>query len=185
VTTTLRGRLQLALGACLVAFSLLLWFAGNRTLEALARDLVAAQLADSAESLLAALDFGADGVPALRQVAPEYDKPFSGHYFRIEANGHALQSRSLWDENLTLAAPATGRFDLLRVTGPQAQPLGWQNAAGNVLGLYLHGLFEDPSILQALFGAAVPTLDSVFDGLADFVEQHFAPGVLQALVAAP
>lgn len=129
MTTTLRGRLQLALGACLVAFSLLLWFAGNRTLEALARDLVAAQLADSAESLLAALEFGADGVPALRQVAPEYDKPFSGHYFRIEANGHALQSRSLWDENLTLAAPATGRFDLQRVTGPQAQPLLVRSAA--------------------------------------------------------
>jgi signal transduction histidine kinase len=123
MTTSLRGRLQLALGACLVAFSLLLWFAGNRMLEALARDLVAAQLADSAESLLAALDFDAAGVPALRQVAPEYAQPFSGHYFRIEANDHALQSRSLWDQNLELAAPATGRFELLRVTGPQAQPL--------------------------------------------------------------
>jgi len=27
----------------------------------------------------------------------------------------------------------------------------------------------------------VPTLDSVFDGLADFIEQHFEPGVLDAL----
>ena len=60
--------------------------------------------------------------------------------------------------------------------------LAWQNGAGNVLGLYLHGLFEDPRVLQALFGAAVPTLDSVFDGLADYVGQHFEPGVLQALI---
>lgn len=28
----------------------------------------------------------------------------------------------------------------------------WQNAQGNVLGLYLHGLLEDPAALQALFG---------------------------------
>ena len=61
--------------------------------------------------------------------------------------------------------------------------LAWQNAAGNVLAVYLHGLLEDPGVLQALFGATTPTLDSVFDGLADFIEQHFQPGVLDALIA--
>ncbi|MDP3709226.1 MAG: cobyric acid synthase [Polaromonas sp.] len=61
--------------------------------------------------------------------------------------------------------------------------LAWQNAAGNVLGLYLHGMFEDPRVLQALFGAATPTLDSVFDGLADYIDAHFEPGVLQSLIA--
>jgi len=63
-----------------------------------------------------------------------------------------------------------------------ADGLAWQNAEGNVLGVYLHGLFEDPALLEALFGAKVPTLDQVFDGLADFVEKHFEPSVLQALV---
>lgn len=67
------------------------------------------------------------------------------------------------------------------------QGLAWQNPAGNVLGLYMHGLFEDPAALQALFGARlngpVPTLDTVFDGLADFIEKNFAPGVLQALIS--
>ena len=61
--------------------------------------------------------------------------------------------------------------------------LAWQNGAGNVLGLYLHGMFEDPRVLQALFGAATPTLESVFDGLADYIGQHFEPGVLQSLIA--
>ena len=60
--------------------------------------------------------------------------------------------------------------------------LAWQNPAGNVLGVYLHGLFEDPAVLHALFGAAAPTLESVFDGLADFADRHFAPGVLASLI---
>ncbi|WP_371132529.1 cobyric acid synthase [Polaromonas sp.] len=63
-----------------------------------------------------------------------------------------------------------------------AEGLAWQNMRGNVLGLYLHGMFEDPAVLQALFGATVPTLDAVFDGLADYIEQHFEPGVLQSLI---
>ena len=60
--------------------------------------------------------------------------------------------------------------------------MAWQNVRGNVLGVYLHGMFEDPGVLQALFGASVPTLESVFDGLADYIEQHFEAGVLQSLI---
>ena len=61
--------------------------------------------------------------------------------------------------------------------------LAWQNGSGNVLGVYLHGLFEDPAVLHALFGASTPTLESVFEGLADYIGRHFEAGVLDALIA--
>jgi adenosylcobyric acid synthase len=61
--------------------------------------------------------------------------------------------------------------------------IGWQSGpAGQVLGVYVHGLFESPAVLQALFGAQVRTLDAVFDGLADFIDTHFQPGALMQLL---
>ena len=64
--------------------------------------------------------------------------------------------------------------------------LAWQNPAGNVLGLYLHGLFEDPAALQALFdpggNQALPTLDAVLDGLADYIGRYFEPDFLAGLI---
>ncbi|MGE4375836.1 MAG: cobyric acid synthase [Burkholderiaceae bacterium] len=60
--------------------------------------------------------------------------------------------------------------------------IAWQNAAGNVLGVYLHGLFEDAGVLQALFGTQAPTLEAAFERLADEVERAFAPGVLEAFI---
>ena len=61
--------------------------------------------------------------------------------------------------------------------------LAWQSREGNVLGLYLHGMFEDSAVLQALWGAAAPSLDSVFEGLANFLDAHVDTGVLSKLVS--
>jgi adenosylcobyric acid synthase len=58
--------------------------------------------------------------------------------------------------------------------------VGWQS--GSVLGVYAHGLFEQAPLLRALFGADVRTLDSVFDGLADYIDHHFQPGTLAGLL---
>jgi adenosylcobyric acid synthase len=49
--------------------------------------------------------------------------------------------------------------------------------------MYLHGLFEDARVMQALFGAAAPDLEAVFEQLADLVEARFDAGVLDSLIA--
>ena len=60
--------------------------------------------------------------------------------------------------------------------------LAWQSGGGQVMGTYLHGLFECPAVLQALFGGQVPTLETVFEGLANFIETHIDPSVLTGLI---
>jgi adenosylcobyric acid synthase len=63
------------------------------------------------------------------------------------------------------------------------EPIGWQDGRdGRVLGVYAHGLFEQPAVLQALFGQTGRPLDAVFDGLADFIDQHFHAGKIAALI---
>jgi adenosylcobyric acid synthase len=61
--------------------------------------------------------------------------------------------------------------------------LAWQNDLGNVTGIYMHGLFENQDVLKALFGSQTITLDSVFDGLAEFLSRHMSPITLQKLIA--
>lgn len=61
--------------------------------------------------------------------------------------------------------------------------LMWQDASGRVLGIYLHGIFENPQVLAALFGAQVPSLDTVFEGLADCLGHNIDHDFLKQLIA--
>lgn len=81
----------------------------------------------------------------------------------------------------------TAAHPAMAAAGDVASPvmpdgLAWQNVAGNVLGLYLHGMFEDAHVVKALFGASTPTLDPVFEGLEDIVAEHPEAAVPQSLV---
>jgi len=67
---------------------------------------------------------------------------------------------------------------------PELKPVlpgacGWQH--GQTLAIYMHGLFESPAVMHALFGQSTPTLEDTFEGLADFIDGHFAAGVLMGL----
>ena len=62
-----------------------------------------------------------------------------------------------------------------------ADQVGWQ--FGSVLALYTHGLFENSTVMHALFGAHTATLEDTLNGLADFVEQHLGREPLLELLA--
>ena len=117
--------------------------------------------------------------PALARFAPELDDAAAGPWHvlsGIEASGYEIRhGRTVQHAALPAATVALRNAD--------GEPIGWRQ--GRVLGVYAHGLFESPAVLQALFGADCRTLDAVFDGLADYVEQHFEPGALDALLAPP
>jgi adenosylcobyric acid synthase len=68
-------------------------------------------------------------------------------------------------------------------TAALSNGLGWCNATGNVLSIYIHGLFENAAVLQSLFGAQAQTLDAVFDGLASYIDVHFERSILSELIA--
>jgi len=94
----------------------------------------------------------------------------------VQAQGYEIHHGQTQAHPAMLAAGA--------VLHEVAPGLAWQSGNGQVLGTYLHGLFENPTVLQALFGAQAPNLETVFDGLADFIEQHFEPGALKRLLQA-
>jgi adenosylcobyric acid synthase len=57
---------------------------------------------------------------------------------------------------------------------------GWQ--FGETLAIYVHGMFESPAVMRALFGRDTRTIDDTFNGLADFIDSRFAPGMLMSLL---
>ncbi|RIH86276.1 cobyric acid synthase [Calidithermus roseus] len=56
-------------------------------------------------------------------------------------------------------------------------------AQGNLLAVYFHGLFENEGVLEGLFGGRAPGLEDTFERLADFLEAHLEPGVLERLIS--
>jgi adenosylcobyric acid synthase len=77
--------------------------------------------------------------------------------------------------------PCQSGSSSLALTSAVADHAGWQY--GQTLALYLHGMLESPAVMRALFGIDTPTLADRLAGLADFIDGHFAPGILDSLLA--
>ncbi|BAU46808.1 histidine kinase [Sulfurifustis variabilis] len=123
--TTLKTRLGLGLAASLLLMFVLQWLAVAGALRHLAEGHLRARLEHDVEAVLAGLKPGPDGRFVLdpARLGPIYAQPFSGHYYRVGAPGQVLRSRSLWDEDLAVPAPAPGETVLRRAAGPQDQSL--------------------------------------------------------------
>jgi adenosylcobyric acid synthase len=80
----------------------------------------------------------------------------------------------------TLPTPQIGAASAATLVPVLPEHCGWQR--GQTLAIYLHGLLESSAVIRALFGHDTPTLDDTLNGLADFVDRHFAPGTLQSLL---
>jgi adenosylcobyric acid synthase len=61
-----------------------------------------------------------------------------------------------------------------------AENRGWQ--CGELLAIYPHGLLENAQVIRSLFGAEAATLEDTLNGLADFIDAHFAEGALASLI---
>jgi adenosylcobyric acid synthase len=68
----------------------------------------------------------------------------------------------------------------------QALPGNLGFASGSVLGVYLHGLLESPTVVRALFGTSPRTaLESTFDDLADAIDLSLDRRLLDRLAGLP
>lgn len=149
---SLAQRLHIGLGLSLILLmGLIGWLIYDQN-QRLVDDLVVSRLQHDGESLLAALQFDAEGKAALAEgsLAAIYRQPLSGHYFLLlTEKDEILRSRSLWDVEISSEKLAAGEQRVSHIIGPAEQPLllwagGYRKAEHNITIM----VAEDLSLLQ-------------------------------------
>jgi len=119
---SIQRRLSLGLISVMVIVGVVLAQTSLWLFEAGLQRYLEAGLRNDSENLLVALVRGPNGVQLDEQrLAPAYQRPFSGHYFRIDFADIHWRSRSLWDQELP-RLPAAGLKGNLQL-GPEGQQL--------------------------------------------------------------
>ena len=119
---SIQRRLSLGLISVMVVVGVVLAQTSLWLFEAGLQRYLEAGLRNDAESLLVALVRGPNGVQLDEQrLSPAYQRPFSGHYFRIDFADVHWRSRSLWDQELP-RLPDAGLKGNLQL-GPEGQQL--------------------------------------------------------------
>ena len=119
---SIQRRLSLGLISVMVIVGLVLAQTSLWLFEVGLQRYLEAGLRNDSESLLVALVRGPQGLQLdERHLSPAYQRPFSGHYFRIDFADSHWRSRSLWDQDLPLLEQA-GLHSNLQL-GPDGQQL--------------------------------------------------------------
>jgi len=123
---SIQARLNSGLALSLIVVFVILGVGVSVSFRMLTEGYIMARLEHDAEGLLSALQLRPRGhAPGLRtdRLDPVYQRVFSGHYYRIDIDGHTLRSRSLWDEDMAVPAVVIGASTRLRLPGPEQQTL--------------------------------------------------------------
>jgi len=119
---SIQRSLSLGLIAGLLVVALLLVQTSLWLFEAGLKRSLENNLREETEGLLIAIVKGPDGIKLdTQRLNPRYQRPFSGHYFRIELPDRTWRSRSLWDA--VPAWPETSGLATELLEGPQRQRL--------------------------------------------------------------
>lgn len=119
---SIQRRLSLGLISVMVIVGLVLAQTSLWLFEVGLQRYLEAGLRNDSENLLVALVRGPGGVQLDEQrLSPAYQRPFSGHYFRIDFSDNHWRSRSLWDQELP-QLPQAGLKGNLQL-GPEGQQL--------------------------------------------------------------
>ncbi|AMR67309.1 sensor histidine kinase [Aquipseudomonas alcaligenes] len=119
---SIQRRLSLGLASVLIVVGLILAQSSLWLFDHSLRRYLREDLKDETQTLLVALVRGQGGVQLdERRLDPTFQRPFSGHYFRIDFADETWRSRSLWDRDLPKPARA-GLQDGLG-DGPRGQLL--------------------------------------------------------------
>lgn len=119
---SIQRRLSLGLISVMVVVGLVLAQTSLWLFETGLQRYLESGLRNDSENLLVALVRGPNGVQLDEQrLSPAYQRPFSGHYFRIDFADRHWRSRSLWDQELP-RLPQAGLKGNLQL-GPEGQQL--------------------------------------------------------------
>ncbi|MBI4665535.1 MAG: sensor histidine kinase [Nitrospinae bacterium] len=122
---SLKARLTAGLSLGLVILFALQWVVVAGAIRKVAEDYARSRLEHDVETLLTAVSFDGRGSMSINGglVNTVYQRPFSGHYYRIWSDGFVARSRSLWDEELPDETQPVGGKSIGRAPGPQGQTL--------------------------------------------------------------